>query len=121
MLVMRSLWLDMLSRPGAAQGPAVWALRAQTDKLEYAREMRRVLERTPNLDIREGMAIDLEFGPNDEVTGSQPSAYLLHCIAELLCILSLVPKLVSKLPVHPPSDVASMTGQVVVSVYLCSA
>ena len=57
------------------QGPAVWALRAQTDKLEYAREMRRILERTPNLDIREGMAIDLEFGPNDEVTGiaSRPS------------------------------------------------
>lgn len=36
-----------------AQGPAVWALRAQTDKLEYAREMRRVLEDTPNLSIRE--------------------------------------------------------------------
>lgn len=35
------------------QGPAVWALRAQTDKLEYAREMRRVLEATPNLSIRE--------------------------------------------------------------------
>jgi len=54
------------------QGPAVWALRAQTDKLEYAREMRRILERTPNLDIREGMAIDLEFGSNDEVTGIAP-------------------------------------------------
>jgi tRNA uridine 5-carboxymethylaminomethyl modification enzyme len=51
------------------QGPAVWALRAQTDKLEYSREMRRLLERTANLDIREGMATDLEFGPNEEVTG----------------------------------------------------
>lgn len=55
------------------QGPAVWALRAQTDKLEYSREMRRLLERTPNLDIREGMAIDLEFGSNDEVTGTAAS------------------------------------------------
>ena len=55
------------------QGPAVWALRAQTDKLEYSREMRRLLERTPNLDIREGMAIDLEFGSNDEVTGTAVS------------------------------------------------
>lgn len=36
-----------------AQGPAVWALRAQTDKLEYARVMRKVLEETPNLSIRE--------------------------------------------------------------------
>lgn len=44
----------------------MWALRAQTDKLEYAREMRRLLERTPNLDIREGMAVDIELGPNDE-------------------------------------------------------
>jgi tRNA uridine 5-carboxymethylaminomethyl modification enzyme len=35
------------------QGPAVWALRAQTDKLEYARVMRGVLESTPNLSIRE--------------------------------------------------------------------
>jgi hypothetical protein len=33
----------------------VWALRAQTDKLEYAAEMRRVLEATPNLYIREAM------------------------------------------------------------------
>lgn len=45
----------------------MWALRAQTDKLEYAREMRRLLERTPNLDIREGMAVDIELGLNDEV------------------------------------------------------
>ena len=56
----------------------MWALRAQTDKLEYAREMRRVLERTPNLDIREGMAIDLEFGPNDEITG-RPA--MLHTLS----------------------------------------
>ena len=45
----------------------MWALRAQTDKLEYSREMRRLLERTPNLDMREGMAVDIELGPNDEV------------------------------------------------------
>lgn len=38
----------------ASKGPAVWALRAQTDKLEYAATMRRVLEETPNLSIREG-------------------------------------------------------------------
>ncbi len=52
----------------------MWALRAQTDKLEYAREMRRELERTPNLHIREGMVVDLELGPNDEVTGIGPGA-----------------------------------------------
>lgn len=36
-----------------SKGPAVWALRAQTDKQDYARTMRRVLEETPNLEIRE--------------------------------------------------------------------
>lgn len=41
--------------PLCPQGPAVWALRAQTDKLEYAAEMRRVVEATPNLFIREAM------------------------------------------------------------------
>ena len=51
------------------QGPAVWALRAQTDKLEYARLMRGILEATPNLALREGMAVDVELGPNDQVTG----------------------------------------------------
>ena len=38
----------------SSKGPAVWALRAQTDKLEYAAVMRQVLEATPNLHIREG-------------------------------------------------------------------
>jgi tRNA uridine 5-carboxymethylaminomethyl modification enzyme len=52
-----------------SKGPAVWALRAQTDKVEYSSVMRRVLEATPNLDIREGMAVGLEVGPNGEVTG----------------------------------------------------
>lgn len=51
------------------QGPAVHALRAQTDKVEYAQEMRRILEETPNLFLREGMAVGLDLGPNDEVQG----------------------------------------------------
>ena len=49
----------MLNR---SKGPAVWALRVQSDKLEYPKEMRRVLENTPNLtlleDIVEGMIIE---------------------------------------------------------------
>lgn len=31
--------------------------------------MKGVLENTPNLYIREGMAVDLELGPNDEMRG----------------------------------------------------
>ena len=51
------------------QGPAVWALRAQTDKHEYARVMRGLLEATPNLEIREGMAVDLDLDSNGEMRG----------------------------------------------------
>ena len=52
-----------------SKGPAVWALRAQTDKIEYASEMRRVLEETPGLHIREGMVIGIEVDSNDAVCG----------------------------------------------------
>jgi tRNA uridine 5-carboxymethylaminomethyl modification enzyme len=52
-----------------SKGPAVWALRAQTDKREYSTLMRRVLEDTPNLFLREGMATSLVLGPNEEVAG----------------------------------------------------
>lgn len=47
----------------------MWALRAQTDKHEYARVMRNLLEATPNLEIREGMAVDLDLDGNGEVQG----------------------------------------------------
>eukprot|EP00898_Chlorokybus_atmophyticus_P008775 jgi/Chlat1/889/Chrsp107S01349 len=52
-----------------SKGPAVWALRAQTDKREYATVMRQVLESTPNLSIREAMVTEVIVGPNDEVQG----------------------------------------------------
>lgn len=57
-----------------SKGPAVWALRAQTDKREYSQEMTRVLnERSLGadspLDIREGMIDDIVIGKNEEVLG----------------------------------------------------
>lgn len=52
-----------------SKGPAVWALRAQTDKREYAAQMRGVLENSDNLHIREAMATDVLLGTNDNVTG----------------------------------------------------
>ena len=36
-----------------AKGPAVRALRMQSDKVEYQLEMKRILEDTPNLDIEQ--------------------------------------------------------------------
>ena len=53
----------------ASRGPAVWALRAQTDKWEYSREMRARLEREPLVSLREGMVTDLVLGDNDDVRG----------------------------------------------------
>jgi len=53
----------------SSRGPAVWALRAQTDKREYAALMKGIVENQDNLTIREGMVIDLVLGTNDEVIG----------------------------------------------------
>eukprot|EP00871_Galdieria_phlegrea_P004942 jgi/Galph1/5449/GphlegSOOS_G4016.1 len=52
-----------------SKGPAVWALRAQTDKREYSEKMRQVLDEAENLVLREGMVTDIILGPNGEVTG----------------------------------------------------
>ncbi|MEO0434061.1 MAG: tRNA uridine-5-carboxymethylaminomethyl(34) synthesis enzyme MnmG [Cyanobacteria bacterium J06656_5] len=54
-----------------SRGPAVWALRAQTDKREYAAIMKTIVENQENLVLREGMATDLILGKNDDVIGVQ--------------------------------------------------
>lgn len=54
-----------------SRGPAVWALRAQTDKREYAAVMKGIVENQANLTIREGMVTDLVLGKHDEVIGVQ--------------------------------------------------
>ncbi len=46
----------MLNR---SRGPAVWSLRSQTDKREYARAMKEVVENQPNLYLREGTVVRL--------------------------------------------------------------
>ncbi|MEH2093423.1 tRNA uridine-5-carboxymethylaminomethyl(34) synthesis enzyme MnmG [Nostoc sp.] len=53
----------------SSRGPAVWALRAQTDKREYAAVMKNIVENQENLTIRESMVTDLVLGANDEVIG----------------------------------------------------
>jgi len=55
----------------SSRGPAVWALRAQTDKREYAAVMKNIVENQENLSIREAMVTDLVLGKNDEVIGVQ--------------------------------------------------
>ncbi|MGB7442455.1 MAG: tRNA uridine-5-carboxymethylaminomethyl(34) synthesis enzyme MnmG [Coleofasciculaceae cyanobacterium] len=53
----------------SSRGPAVWALRAQTDKREYAVLMKGIVENQENLTIREAMVTDLVLGKNGEVRG----------------------------------------------------
>ena len=48
----------------ASRGPAVWALRAQTDKRLYSRQMLQLLQHTPNLALREAMVTGLEVTGN---------------------------------------------------------
>jgi len=53
----------------SSRGPAVWALRAQTDKREYAAVMNNIVENQLNLTIREAMVTDLVLGKNEEIIG----------------------------------------------------
>src|SRR5438445_13235827 len=47
-----------------SRGPAVQSPRAQADRSLYRTEMRRVLEATPNLHLRQGVVIDLIIDNN---------------------------------------------------------
>jgi tRNA uridine 5-carboxymethylaminomethyl modification enzyme len=53
----------------SSRGPAVWALRAQTDKREYAAEMKAVVENEPNLSVREGTVINTLLDANQGIVG----------------------------------------------------
>ncbi|MFO5473167.1 MAG: FAD-dependent oxidoreductase, partial [Dolichospermum sp.] len=50
----------------SSRGPAVWALRAKTDKREYAAIMKGIVENQENLTIREGMVTDLILNDHNE-------------------------------------------------------
>ncbi|MCH9609727.1 MAG: tRNA uridine 5-carboxymethylaminomethyl modification enzyme MnmG [Chlamydiales bacterium] len=52
----------------ASKGAAVWAPRAQADKVAYQTEMKHRLEKTPNLDIHQGTITALHV-ENDQIIG----------------------------------------------------
>ncbi len=54
----------------SSRGPAVWALRAQTDKRLYAKTMLQFLQSTNNLFLREAMVTGLNIDFKDENTQS---------------------------------------------------
>lgn len=68
-----------------SKGPAVHSLRAQADKADYSREMRRVLEEQENLDIRQMEVTDILM-EDGRVTGVQTySGCIYPCKAVVLC------------------------------------
>ncbi len=52
----------------ATKGPAVWAPRAQADKVAYQFEMKHRLEKTANLEIKQGTIEEL-IVENDRIVG----------------------------------------------------
>jgi tRNA uridine 5-carboxymethylaminomethyl modification enzyme len=70
----------------SSRGPAVWALRAQTDKREYALIMKNIVENQENLAIRESMVTDLILDNNEEVIGVE--TYFGTCFAAKSVVLT---------------------------------
>jgi tRNA uridine 5-carboxymethylaminomethyl modification enzyme len=70
----------------AGKGPAVYSLRAQADKRRYAREMKRTLENTRNLCIRQSEIMAVKLDENGRVRGvySESGAFY-ECGAVVLC------------------------------------
>ena len=68
-----------------SKGPAVHSLRAQADKSVYTREMRRTLENTDHLSIRQGEVAEIITG-DGKITGVKLySGAVWHCRACVLC------------------------------------
>ncbi len=68
-----------------SKGPAVHSLRAQADKEEYSRRMRRMLENTPHLAIRQMEVTDI-ITEEGRITGIKTySGAVYHCKACVLC------------------------------------
>ena len=97
----------------ASRGPAVWALRAQTDKREYAAVMKQIVENQENLSIREGMVTDLVLGKNDEIIGIE--TYFGTCFAAKAVILTTGTFLGGKIWVGNKSMDAGRSGEFAVT------
>ena len=97
----------------ASRGPAVWALRAQTDKREYAAVMKQIVENQENLSIREGMVTDLVLGKNDEIKGIE--TYFGTCFAAKAVILTTGTFLGGKIWVGNKSMDAGRSGEFAVT------
>ena len=70
----------------SSKGPAVHSLRAQADKSEYSRQMRRTIENTEHLTVRQAEVADILTDDGRNVTGVKTySGAVYHCRAVVLC------------------------------------
>ena len=68
-----------------SKGPAVHSLRAQADKKNYSREMRKVLENTDNLTIKQGEVAEV-LVKDSKVTGVKTTSDAIYpCNAVIMC------------------------------------
>ncbi|ALD66901.1 tRNA uridine 5-carboxymethylaminomethyl modification protein GidA [Spiroplasma cantharicola] len=51
----------------SSRGPGIWALRAQSDKIEYSKYMQRVVENQKNLELVIGVVKDITLDSNNNV------------------------------------------------------
>lgn len=68
-----------------SEGPAVHALRAQTDKIEYHNNMKQVLENTTNLDIRQAEATKIVHKNGKVVAVETALGEVYVCKAVVIC------------------------------------
>ena len=69
-----------------SKGPAVHSLRAQADKAEYSMEMRKTLQNTDHLTIRQGEVSEIVTDEENNIVGAKTtSGALYHCKAIVLC------------------------------------
>ena len=68
-----------------SKGPAVHSLRAQADKAMYSLEMRKTLQQTENLTLRQGEVSELMVEDGKVVGVKTISGAIYHCKACVLC------------------------------------
>ncbi|MEE1101680.1 MAG: tRNA uridine-5-carboxymethylaminomethyl(34) synthesis enzyme MnmG [Agathobacter sp.] len=69
-----------------SKGPAVHSLRAQADKAEYSAEMRKTLENTKNLTIRQAEVSEIVTDDSNTIIGCKTvSGTFYNCKAIVLC------------------------------------
>jgi tRNA uridine 5-carboxymethylaminomethyl modification enzyme len=62
----------------ATKGPAVWAPRAQADKIAYQVEMKRRMEHTPNLEIKQGTTEQIIISASGKLEGVATKEGILY-------------------------------------------